>query len=587
MTIPRTTIEEIKRKVDIIEIVGRYVRLEKRGNRWWGLSPFKTEKTPSFTVQPDQGFYYCFATQKGGDVISFVMEMERLPYPEAVRFLGEITGVRVDDGPPDPKETHRTALLELNSRVTRTFQYLLTSDKRGVTALEYLRRRGIPDEMITVFKLGYAPEDGKWLRSFLKSKSYSDEFLDRSGLFAKEHPDFAIFRNRLMFPIIDERDNIRAFGGRSLDQEARAKYLNSPETDVYHKKYTLFGLSQAVKKARETNTVVLCEGYMDVLALHLAGVSNVVAPLGTAFTEEQAKILKRWVERVVILFDEDEAGRNATFKAAMVVEKTGLNSAAVLLPRGEDPADVLSTRGTEYLWNSVENPAAMIDYLIDVSIDSEKDSGVQARELVLRKLFPYITITSSEVRRESYLDRVSERLEVSPASVRTDYKRWQEGDPQDTGSPRIEKIRNISTDMHLMLAVIEHGELFAYLRNQITSDDLEDPSARKVFLAMEDVYRRGEMEVTKIIDKIDDDELRQTVFGKISSGEYEKMNRVGIDQSVMGIRVRQLTERQRELERQLRNVGGEESVTLLLQEKMVVDEELSTLKARSHDGTAE
>jgi len=257
------------------------------------------------------------------------------------------------------------------------------------------------------------------------------------------------------------------------------------------------------------------------------------------------------------------------------------------LPKGEDPADVLRSRGPESLWNAVEKSAGMFEFLVDLSIDRENSSDARGRELVLRKLLPYISITSSEVRRESYLDRVADRLGLSSSSVRSDFERWKQGGPQETGNTQTGRKPQISMDLHLLIAVVEHGELFSCLRNRITSDDLDDPDARTVFLVLEDAFRHGEVRTENVLEGIQDENLKTILLQKIASGEYDTFSRAGLDQAVNRIRERILSNSQRELESRLRRSSKEDDLTLLLQEKMAVDEELSTLKVRANDGTAE
>ncbi len=321
MKFSRDLLQRIRERTDMVDLVNRYTRLEQRGDRWWGLSPFKSEKTPSFSVRPEEGLYYCFATQKGGDIFRFLGEMEGLSFPEAVEYLAERAGIPMESNPEaDREQRERRTLYELYERVTHTFRYLLEEDPRGANAREYAETRGLDPATRERFELGYAVDDGRWLYRFLRKKSYSNEFLERCGLFSRRYPGMSLFRNRLIFPIRDERNRVVAFGGRALSENDRAKYINSPETPIYNKKRTLFGIHLAAERVRAERTVHVAEGYIDVIALHQAGVENSVAPLGTAFTREQARLLKRWSEQVILVFDSDEAGVEATFRAAVTAE---------------------------------------------------------------------------------------------------------------------------------------------------------------------------------------------------------------------------------------------------------------------------
>ena len=283
--IPDRIIQEITSHSDIVRVVGDYVRLEKRGTRWIGLCPFHNEKTPSFGVNEDRGFFYCFGCRKGGDVITFVKEYEKCGYVEALERLAEKAGISIEyEGEEDAAAVEaskkRDALYELYERLAGTFHHLLVSDVRGKVALEYALSRRLDTEAIASFRLGYVPADRTWLFKFLKSRSYSDDFLAESGFFSRKYPDYCIFTDRLLFPISDARGKVVGFGGRVLSGDG-PKYINSPETAIFHKQDTLFGLSRSIPSMRTSGEAILCEGYMDVMALHAAGAENAVAPLGT------------------------------------------------------------------------------------------------------------------------------------------------------------------------------------------------------------------------------------------------------------------------------------------------------------------
>jgi DNA primase len=283
--IPEETVRTILDRTDIVAVIGDYVRLEKRGGRYLGLCPFHNEKTPSFSVDREKGFFYCFGCHKGGDVITFLREQDKLSYREALEELAKKAGVPLEfeEAPPE-EEKARKALFELYDRIAGTFHYLLTEHESGKEALAYLRRRGVPDAFRDAFRLGYAPRDRRWLYSFLRKKGYSADFLAHSGIFAERHPDFPLFADRLIFPITTARGETIAFGGRLLEGDG-PKYINSPDTVLFHKQENLFALDKAQASIKKEGKALICEGYMDALSFHIAGISYAVAPLGTAFTE--------------------------------------------------------------------------------------------------------------------------------------------------------------------------------------------------------------------------------------------------------------------------------------------------------------
>jgi DNA primase len=345
--ISKSTIQEVTDRMDAVAVVSDYVQLEKRGGRWWGLCPFHQEKTGSFTVDPDRKGYYCFGCHKGGTVLSFVMEMDKLSFPEAMELLAKRSGVEIvyeaGGGPGDDRNEERNKrkeeLFELYRRVAGTFHYFLTENPEGEAAKQYIISRGLTKDMMDRFRLGYSPADRRWLFGFLSQKGYSPEFLTASGLFSSRYPGITLFSGRLMFPISDRRDRVVAFGGRILEETIRSdgrpapKYINSPETELYKKGETLFAVDLALPEIRKTATVHIVEGYMDVIALHQAGITNAVAPLGTAFTDDQARLLRRWADKLILVFDSDKAGQEAVRKGILTGRRNGF-SCFVVTPGG-------------------------------------------------------------------------------------------------------------------------------------------------------------------------------------------------------------------------------------------------------------
>lgn len=588
MKFSRDVVQKIRDKVDMVELVSGYTRLEQRGNRWWGLSPFKTEKTPSFSVKPEQGLYYCFATQKGGDIFRFVSEMEGLSFPEAVEFLAERAGIPIETtAEDDAAERERRSIRELYERVTKTFRFLLESDPRGRDTVAYARTRGLNDDLRERFEIGYAVDDGRWLYRFLRSKSYSPAFLERCGLFSKRNREYALFRNRLIFPIRDERKRVVAFGGRALSDSEKAKYINSPETPIFFKKRTLYGVHLAGDAMRRTRTVHLAEGYMDVIALHGAGVSNSVAPLGTAFTEEQARLLTRWVKTVRFVFDADQAGIDATLRGAIVAEKAGLECEVVPVPSGKDPAELFVRDGAEAVSDMVSHSIPAFTFLLEKSVQQTPPRDVGSRDLLLRKLFPYINIVGSEVRREALVRELSDAIGVSTTAVNADLESWRKGEQSHrvAESTTTTEKKKTSRDMKLMLATAHDGELFAYLRRKIAGEEIDDGEARRLFYYMEDAFRHGETLPRGLIDRITEEGLRDFVLDRLTSEEFSGWSRDDIDRALRFLEIRKLTGRQRELERALQRIDTADlqEIRRVQEQKMAVDQELAMLKVRVDD----
>jgi len=418
MKISDTKKEEIIDKTNIVELVSEYVQLSNNGGTFKGLCPFHNEKTPSFSVTPDKGYYYCFGCHKGGDSIRFLMEVEKLGFVDALVMLAGKAGVSIDRNEIESNESRadREAMLELYKRVSGSFNYILNNSTIAEKALKYLESRGITKETVKIFQLGYAPNDDNWLYTFLKGKNYSDSFLTESGLFSKTKQSSPLFVNRLIFPIFSIHDEVIGFSGRVLEDHG-PKYIKTPETLIYNKKSQLFGMSQALKEIKSKRSFILCEGIFDVLALHQTGFRNSVASPGTAFTMDHAKLLKRFSDSGIIVFDGDDAGFKAGYKAAVICEKMGITISIVEVSSGRDPADILEKDGAENLQKIIENPLNIFEYLLERFIKTYDAISPEGIEAIVKELFPYINSIISDVKRDFCLEKMTRKLGIGKESI--------------------------------------------------------------------------------------------------------------------------------------------------------------------------
>jgi DNA primase len=586
LRIPDGVIEEVSRKADIVEVVGNYVSLKKRGGRYWGLSPFTHEKTPSFSVSPEKGLYYCFSSNKGGSIFNFIMEMERLTFPEAVEFLGKRYGVEVATDSAREDEGTKSAREVLNG-IARSFHYFLTETPQGRTARDYLAERGNTEAIIKKFQLGYAPGDPFWLRGFLASKGYDNETLDKAGLFTQANPKRALFADRLVFPIRSNSGDVVAFGGRRLKEEG-PKYLNSPESSLFKKRSLLYGLFEGNAMLRKERRAFLVEGYTDVLAFHEAGIENVVAPLGTAFTEDQARVIRRLCDEVVIVFDADEAGAKALARGAGVAEAAGLAVRTVKLAPGKDPADILRSGGVRELQNALSFDLDVFQTLLDTMIDKVDAETPQGKEFVLTELLPYINSINSAVRRESTLSALAERLNVQLSSIIRDIE-LAKGREKDIYTPEAKGGKDeLPLDLRAMVAAAANLEQFGFFRQWVTSEDLESPEARELYAVLEDGFRRGTTRLEVVLSRLDDEALRTVVAARASGEEFTGDPEKVVRDAVYRLRGQTLNRRRKKVESALKSGGfADDQNTLdeLLQEKMFLDAELEKLRVRVNDGT--
>lgn len=370
MPLPAPFLDELRTRISVSDVVGRRVRLIKRGREYTGLCPFHNEKTPSFTISDDKGFYHCFGCGAHGDVISFAMHSGGLSFPEAVEKLAGEAGLQVPQASPEERESarRRADLHEVVEAAARWFEAQLAAPV-GRAARAYLERRGVTDETRARFRLGYAPEGRGLLRRALAEQGIEDDKLAEAGLIKREEGGAGeprnYFFNRLIFPITDGRGRAIAFGGRAL-VEGGPKYLNSPDTPLFHKGRVLYGLATAREACRQQGALIVVEGYMDVLALAGAGIDHVVAPLGTALTEDQIMLLWRLADEPVLCFDGDAAGARAALRAAeraLPLVKPGKSLGFVALPPGEDPDSLIAASGADAFSRQIAEPRPLVDVI--------------------------------------------------------------------------------------------------------------------------------------------------------------------------------------------------------------------------------
>ena len=588
MRIPDAVIREIADKTDMLEVVGKYVRLDKKGGRYWALCPFHHEKTPSFSVSPDKQLYYCFGCQAKGTLFTFVQEMEKLTFVESVRMLAEKAGVNIPRDDVSPEEDRkRTALLELNGRVAGSFAHILLATERGEKARRYLESRAVRPELVELFGLGYAGADRQWLFKFLTQKSYSQEFLAESGLFhARTEPDgtlAAFFRDRLMFPIRSPRGETLGFGGRAFDPSA-PKYLNTPETPFFRKGETLYGLHQALDAVKREGSFIVVEGYMDVIAMHQAGLGTAVAPLGTALTERQARLLARYARRGVLCFDSDEAGRRATGRAVELLETAGLECRVMTVSGGKDPADLVQAGKPEALHAALQAAPSAFEHLLAQARAANDAGRPEGKQRIVEALRPYLATVGSPVRRDSYITMVADILDVGVNSVLDELGRGarpgRQASPSGSGGEARGIPARLSDELYLMVAVAANRDYFGDVRKSISLDDLTDESARVVYVALEECFRNAEDSLDAFVRRLGDERLELVLMSRLASEEFGMNASEVIGDGIRKLRARALERRGKTINARLVALGGQEASELreLLEEKMYVDRQLQEMK---------
>ena len=440
MAFPPAFLDELTARNPIEDVVGQYVNLKRSGSNLFGLCPFHGEKTASFSVAPDKGIYYCFGCHKGGSVINFEMEIEGLSYPDAVRALAKRVGMEVpEDEQYQSRYRQQERLWALHKEAARFYHSQLYAPI-GANALQYAAGRGMPKTILTKFGIGYAPDSWTALVDWLRAKGYTDQELRDSGLVTVSRKNgnlFDRFRDRLMFPIIDVRGNVIGFGGRIMNDKDKsaAKYLNSPETLIFNKRKNLFALNLAKKS--KLGYLILVEGYMDAIALHQFGFDCAVASLGTALTEDGANLLARYTEQVVLIYDGDEAGQNATKRAIPILEKAGLQVKVLQMRDAKDPDEFLKKFGADRFKLLLEESSNRVEYQLNAILKKYDLRDDDQKVKYLQESAELISTLGSSVQREVYGNRVAEAAGISADAMKLEvgraYKRrtYQEKKKQE------------------------------------------------------------------------------------------------------------------------------------------------------------
>ncbi len=524
-------IAEIRDRAPIAEVIGNYVTLKKSGNSLKGLCPFHNEKTPSFYVHPNRGFYHCFGCKASGDIFSFLMHVEGKTFPEVARDLAEQTGVQLPAYDPqreaeyqrNKQQTERLAAV-MDKATTFYETQLREHPDRGIARQEFLRR-GISEESARAFRFGYAPHGWDSLSKFFERSGVSPQDAESLGLIIPRRSGrghYDRFRHRLMFPVTDVHGRVVAFSGRALDpapsmeppKEPPAKYMNSPENPLYHKSDVLYGLHEGRVEIRREDAAVLCEGNFDLVALHQAGFRNALAPMGTAFTDSHARLIKRFAQKVTLLFDGDSAGRKAVREAYAVLQKAALAAHVVTLPQGSDPDSFLREHGAESLRARIVSAPTIIEHLIDDAA-REVDPNPHAKADAIAKLGPILARVESPIERGLYVERVARKFGITDATLvrrelrrglgrKSDPSRQQRDAVQQSIAPRVSELQS-----KLISVLIDQPSLIDHEGVQklpllLTSDDL-----RAIFHSiLRMVDRQGSLDVTALLEDLNDNRLR-------------------------------------------------------------------------------
>jgi DNA primase len=489
-------IEEIRSKIDLVQLISESVVLTKAGRNFKGLCPFHSEKTPSFMVSPERQIWHCFGCQKGGDAFGFLMEMERIEFGEALRILAKKAGVKLESYRPSKNESEKEKLYEVNHLASEFFHYLLVSHNIGKKALSYILQRGITKGSLEKFKIGYSPPMWEGLQKYLVGKKGYDVLdLEKAGLVIKGQKRDSFydrFRDRVMFPLFDHRGNVTGFSGRLLDANAKeAKYVNTPETAIYHKSELLYPLQITKEEIKKENTAVVVEGELDAISCFQVGIKNVVAIKGSALTEAQARLLKRFCENLVLSLDSDSAGDMASRRGIEIADKAGFNLKVVTLEKYKDP-DEAAQKEPDYLKEQINNAENIYDFFISSAFKRYRGKTAEEKRKIGQELIPILAKIEDEIIKDIYIKRLSEKLEVNEESIILQTKKVFSKAPvtPKQSQPVIQKTRREILEEYL-IALAFQGKEAKRLLSEKTRSLINLPVYVKLIEKLEEFFKEN------------------------------------------------------------------------------------------------
>lgn len=527
--IPEDVLEEIRTRCDIVDLINSYVPLKKAGAAWQACCPFHQEKSPSFKVNPERQIYHCFGCGKGGNAFSFVMEMESVDFPEAARILARKMGITIPETEqkhstyvsPSGQNVSRDRLYLLHEKISAFFQRVLLENPQSAVS-QYFMTRNIPQDAASKFGIGAAPDSWDSAMRWALSQGFTvPELLDAGLVVERQNSDgyYDRFRNRLMFPICNEQGHVVAFSGRTIEKDFEGgKYVNSPETAIFKKSSVLYGLHLAKQPMQKQGFAILCEGQLDVIAMHRAGFENTAAPQGTAFTLEQASKIKRFANALYIAFDSDSAGKKAAFRAIDIALPLGFDVKIISFPSGKDPDELLKTHGPEAIAQAVNGAESFFNFIFREAAASHDISTAEGKGRAVEEILDVLNKVQSGVTRSSYVSQLSGLLQISENAViremkRLNAKNFRYSDRMQSPKARENTAFTVNTDTNsavnkaeeLLLALsLNHGTVGKYLENELPHEMISDTPAGRALEKVIQFTINGEWEFAEkaILDEM-------------------------------------------------------------------------------------
>ena len=512
--IPQETINRINDTADIVDVVSKYVDLKKRGRNFFGLCPFHNEKTPSFSVAPDKGIYHCFGCGNGGNAVNFIMEYEKISFVDAIQELGGQLGIDVKFSGDNKSKEFFDELHEIHDLATDLYHKTLFSDK-GNKAKQYLLDRGIDEKLIKLFKIGFAPKNSTFLIQSIKTKQYEKDVIDKSGLFGFSNSEiYDRFRSRIMFPISNTSNKVIAFGGRVFGVDDPAKYMNSPETPLYHKSEVFYGLNLSRDMIRKENCAILVEGYTDVIQLFQAGIKNVIAVSGTAFTDQHVIQIRRLTSKVFLAYDGDSAGTNATLKAGYLLLKGGVEPKIIEIPDNLDPDDWVKNEGPGvFKSKGIDKAIGVLNFHFKSSKFSEL-SGVN-KDKIINDILSKVSEISSPIIKQDFISKIAQATNLEENQIihmlskqATRYKSKQAEDEKDKPSKLFSTVNGKAELGIIQVLSGNNDEARKLLKEKLDVDKIENLQIKKL---VEILLKSNKVNPAEIISHFEEQDEREII----------------------------------------------------------------------------
>jgi len=589
--IPQGKIEDVRMASDIVEVISGYITLKKRGKNYFGICPFHTEKTPSFSVNPELQIFHCFGCKAGGNVFSFIMKIEGITFPEAVRTLAREAGILIPEMDVDESQLQeKEALFYANKLAQEFFKQNLVQSEFGKKGLLYLQERGINKELATNLGLGYSLDKWDGLLNHARSKSQSVESLLKAGLIIGREGGgyYDRFRGRIMFPILNLTGQVVGFGARKFVDDDSPKYINSPETDIYQKRFILYGLYQSRESIRKSDEVIVVEGYTDWISLHEHGMRNVVATSGTALTEEHSKLLRRYTSNAVILYDSDSAGATAALRGADILMEFGLEVRIATLPIGDDPDSFIRKHGIVQGQKLIEQAVPLLDFKIADLQKLGHFATASSRAVTTRSLLESVDRVKDQIRRAYLVKDLAEKLTIEEATLWTEMRKiaskTKSTKTADINKRQTESKKNYfitklgAAELGLVEVMILNQDLIAPISQHLSPDEIKHATIRNIIQQLYNIKARNEYIEPSILSYFMDDPSSSDYLAELATRQPDSIDRRKMAEDyIRVVKMREIDEAIEDIRMQIRNSKSEENTAselLVVYQRLIKDQKI-------------